>query len=144
MRLPSPVGLSDIKEYIDYGKDLQISQDTMNFKTKFDPDLYNTIVMNYDNIYDEYLEQLQGIIRTYTMSDVEFIKYRYQPKLFCLDIYGYMDISYLILRINNMTSALQFNKKNIYIFSEEIFEYLNEILTLEEPNIIFNKSQVFE
>lgn len=142
MKIPSPTGLSSIGEMINYGKSLTINQETLGFPVKIKTSFYDNIILNYDTMYSDYLEQLQDYLIDYTMSDQEYIKYKYQPKLFCYDKYGIMDVTYLLLRLNNMSSTLEFTKKKIKIFDEQLFEMLLEIQIMESDKYKYAKSKL--
>ena len=70
------------------------------------------------------------------------MKYRYQPKMFCNDIYGTTELWGLLLKINNFNSIVNFNSKHIKVFGNNIFAVLNEILINEKENILKNNESV--
>lgn len=142
MRMPSPKGLSSISDMIEYGKTLSINQETLSFPVKIQTSFYDHIILNYETMYSDYLEQLQEYLVYYTMTDQEYIKYKYQPKLFCYEKYGVMDVAYILLRVNNMSSTLEFTKKKIKIFTEEFFDILLEIQIMEEEKYKYHKSKI--
>lgn len=142
MKISSPTGLSSMSEMIEYGKSLSISQDALAFPVKIQTSLYDNIIINYETMYSGYLEQLQEYLVEYTMSDQEYIKYKYQPKLFCYDKYGIMDVAYILLRVNQMSSTLEFTKKKIKIFNENFFDMLLEIQILEDEKYKYMSSKL--
>ena len=142
MKIPSPNGLSTINDIIEYGKSLTISQETLAFPVKIKTKSNNHIILNYETIYTDYLDQLQEYLSDYTMSDEEFIRYKYQPKLFCYEKYGTMDVAYLLLRLNNMGSNIEFKKKKIKIFDERLFDILLEIQIMEDDKYKYKKSKL--
>ena len=75
------------------------------------------------------------------MSDKEFEKYKYKPKLLCVELYDNIDLAPLILRMNNMLSVLEFNKKNIKLFKTSVISYLNEMKNLEKSRLDENESE---
>ena len=98
-----------------------------------------------DNIqmlkYNRYIEDLKSIMVDVEMSDKEFEKYRYKPKLLCVELYDNIDLAPLILRMNNMLSVLEFNKKNIKLFKTSVISYLNEMKNLEKSRLDENESE---
>ena len=142
MKIPSPNGLSTINDIIEYGKSLTISQETLAFPVKIKTKSNNHIILNYETIYTDYLDQLQEYLSDYTMTDGEFIRYKYQPKLFCYEKYGTMDVAYLLLRLNNMGSNIEFKKKKIKIFDERLFDILLEIQIMEDDKYKYKKSKL--
>lgn len=142
MKMPSPTGLSSISDMIEYGKSLSISQETLAFPVKIQTGFYDYIIMNYETMYSEYLDQIQDYLVDYIMTDQEYIKYKYQPKLFCYEKYGVMDVAYLLLRINDMSSTLEFTKKKIKVFDERLFDILLEIQIMEDDKYKYCKSKL--
>ena len=74
------------------------------------------------------------------MSDTEYEKYVYKPKLLCVELYDNIDLAPLILRMNNMLSVLEFNRKDIKLFKTSVIQYLNEIINLEKERLDENES----
>lgn len=89
----------------------------------------------YDIIRDEYCEKM-------TMTDEDYEKYKYNPKRLSYDSFGTVELWHLILRINNMSSVLEFNKKTIYMVDDLFLEVLDEMITLEEDEKAKNDEEV--
>lgn len=69
---------------------------------------YNVISDYVDDIRKDYCSNV-------SLSDSEFIKYKYKPKLLAYDIYNNAELGTLILIINDMYSVRQFSKKKILL-----------------------------
>lgn len=132
---------SNITELIKLGKDQDISHKKLFFKSKI-KSFDRFIIVNNQSIINKYIDFLKKIIVEYEMTDDEFDKYKYQPKRFCLDIYGSMELWSLLLSINNMSTLLEFNRPKIKAFTQDIFDVLNEILILEDEYIKDNDSRI--
>lgn len=72
---------------------------------------YNIISDYIDDIKEEY-----GV--NYTFSDIEFLKYKYRPKLVAFDLYGCAELGSLLLLLNDMCSVRQFNRKNVILVAK--------------------------
>ena len=79
-------------------------------------------------------------LKTVQLTDDEFIKYKYRPKILAYDIYGTTDLDFVILAINRISTPKDFVYKKIKMISKR---HLNELLTSiynAEKNLI-NKYQ---
>lgn len=132
-----------LSSLVKYGKKLPLSHSSMHIKSKLTFGDTNVIV-NYHSFIDEYMDFIKPILVNYTLTDNEFEKYIYQPKLFCLDNYGEAELWSLLLKVNNMTSIMEFDRKELVLFTDEIFELLSEILILESDDIKENKIKIGE
>lgn len=134
---------SSLSSLIKYGKSLTISHSSTHIKSKLKFDDTNVII-NCRSFIDEYIDFIKPILKKYTLTDSEYEKYIYQPKLFCLDNYGEAELWSILLKVNNMTSVMEFDKKELVLFTEEIFDIISEILILESDEIRDNKIKIGE
>lgn len=132
---------STIKELIFAGKQEQYSADKLHLKTVTNS-AGQPVVVNIYSIMDKYMDDLEPFIQEIELTDKELIKYRFQPKKLCVDLYNYIDLAPLILKINNMTSLLQFDKRKLKLFRTGIISYLNEVIVLEANNLSKNSREV--
>lgn len=139
----TPFEMSNMETLIKAGKNLEISHEKMHLKAFFIDNGNNKIIINYTSLIDKYQDFMSKIIIDYEMTDEEFIKYKFQPKKFCMDMYGTTELWSTLLRINNMVSALQFTNKKIKAFTQDIFDVLNEILILEDDKLKSNRIEVY-
>lgn len=129
------VGSSSIHEVIENSKLLDISYEKLFFKSNIEVNNETNLIINYNSLIDNYMEDIMKICTSWTLTDKDLINYRFQPKKFCYDLYNTTELWFILLRINNMVSSLDFNKKTIYVFDRDgIFKLLNEIMTLEEES----------
>lgn len=132
---------STIKELIFAGKQEQYSADKLHLKTVTNS-AGQPVVVNIYSIMDKYMDDLEPFIQEIELTDKELIKYRFQPKKLCVDLYNYIDLAPLILKINNMTSLLQFDRRKLKLFRTGIISYLNEVIVLEANNLSKNSREV--
>lgn len=130
---------ADMETLIKAGQDLAISHSTLHYKATFKRADGDKVILNYSALIDRYYDYLQKIIVEIELTDEEIIKYRFQPKKLSFDFYGTTELWSSILRINNIASATQFTKQKVKMFTEDIFDVLNEIMILEEDAIEENK-----
>lgn len=131
-----------ISELVDYSKSLNISHSKIHIKGKFVDNNGNSIIMNYESLLNKYRDFLGKIIITRTLTDAEYAKYKFQPKLMSFELYGTTELWSSILSINNLTSASEFTMQKLKLFTYDIFDVINEILILEDDEIKANNAEV--
>ena len=100
------------------------------------------VIINLYSIIDKYIDDLEQFIQEVELTDIELLKYRFQPKKLCVDLYDNIDLAPLILKINNMTSLLEFDRRKLRLFRTSIISYLNEIIVLETNSLDKNSREV--
>lgn len=100
------------------------------------------IIFSDHNIFDEYKKDLEPIIKTYTMTNDEKIKWAYNPKLLSYELYGTTEFWFLILIINELNSSTEFNINPIKIFDTSLPNILGRILNLELESISENNDYI--
>ena len=133
-----PVSAYDLDSEVSLGKQVELSHGNMQLKTTVGDMIipYQTLVCRYHNILTPYIE-------SYTLSDSDFTKYYQKPKLLSMDLYGTPELWSGILYINNMVSVANFNKKTIKVFTRNIIEVLEEIMTIYNDDLTNNKKEVY-
>lgn len=130
--------VSTIKDLIRVGKQIKYTSDKLHFKALCETS-NEKFIFNIYSILDRYMDDLESLIEEIELNDKEYIRYKYQPKRLCVDIYDCADLAPLILKINNMTSILEFNKQTVRLFRTSIIDYLNEIIILENRRMNLNE-----
>lgn len=138
-----PTKVGTISDLISFGKSLNISHGKLHYQSLI-TDTSSTLIVNHISILDKYNDLLKKIIVDYTFTDEEYFKYRFQPKRLSYDKYGTTELWAAILKINNMVSVTQFTNIRVKLFTQDIFDVLNEILILEESEIKKNRAQVYK
>lgn len=133
-----PASAYDLDSEVSLGKQVELSHGNMQFKTKVGDMIipYQTLICRYHNILTPYIEP-------FTLSESDFTKYYQKPKLLSMDLYGTPELWSGILYINNMVSVANFNKKTIKIFTRNIIEVLEEIMTIYNDDLTNNKKEVY-
>ena len=125
----------------EYEEQLNISHNKLFLKSLIISE-DNTLIVNSTALANVYYDYIQRSVVTVSLKDNEYMKYRFQPKMFCNDMYGTTELWGLLLKINNLSSVAEFNHKKIKVFNSDIFSILNEILISEEKNILENNESV--
>lgn len=130
-----------ITSLIKLGKEQDISHGRFHLK---DAVMNNGVkhLINYDSIIDKYREILMQHTERITLTDLECEQYRYQPRKYCYDVYGSVEIWSTLLRMNNMLSPIDFDRRSFIGFNMSFFETLKEIMIMEADNIEKNRIDV--
>lgn len=129
---------------IEAGKDLYISEDTLSYKEKIsiENSSEDNIIIRFHNVITQHVDALKDYISDLELDDDEYYNYLYQPKLFCFEAYGTPELATSLLYINNMTSATEFNKKKIKVFTTDIIDIINELFSILEEDLQDNREMV--
>ena len=128
------VHYSSIKEQIDAGKTLEITDAAMRLKAlvKLQNDTY--LMLNTKSLLAKYKHVLKPYIMKYKIDGIDALKYEYRPTILSYDIYGTIELAPFILYINGMVSACDFYNldKGVKLFSSSVADVFNEILLMEQ------------
>ena len=118
---------TDLKDSILDSKDNKFVYTNINTKINFKGELI---------IIDEsILNKYSTIIMDNTIQIEIDEKYFLQPELLSKKIYGTVDLWYLILWVNKLSSMYEFKKKYIRIFNPSEINVLNDLIELEREYI---------
>ena len=89
-----------IKQFISFQSSDPVTYSALSLWVKSISD--ENIIYSYDNILYDYLDELKMISYNIEMTNEEFRKYKYKPKLLAYDIYGATELYFIILAINGI------------------------------------------
>lgn len=135
---------STIQSIIEEGKENRLTSHDLSFKNVIEDSVGNKFVVNMSSIFDKYYDTLLQHAVVAILSEDDYLKYRYKPKVLSKDIYGTMDLHFLLLRLNNITSVTQFDFREVKVFTNDIVRLLNEIVVLEYENYTDNEIDVIK
>lgn len=135
---------STIKELINNGKHSTLNTDELSLKTVVTNSLNEKFVVNISCVFEKYYELLTDHAVTVTLTNEEYLRYRFKPRMLSKDLYGTYDLHYLLLKLNNITSVIYFDFTELKVFKPEIISLLNEIQVLEEENRIDNQMNIIK
>lgn len=122
---------SNIKEFINNGKNVVLSYQSLSFIQTF-----NDIKFPIHNVLNDYLDEIKDECIKVTLTEDEMTLYKYKPRLLSAALYGTTELFFLILMINGMASEKEFIKKDIILLTKnKINDVINKIYTAEHPSI---------
>ena len=131
-----------IKDYITQYNNEDITFSEFFLKQVFITDAGKKLLMNFENLIIKYMPELKEMKVKVTLSNEEYSRYRFNPKLLSFDIYGTTELWFLILEANELHTISQFDSKTIYLFRADIIEKAARILNLEVDNKNYNADEV--
>ena len=106
--------------------------------------LNENLMLTAYNVIGDYMAEIRDYCKPYTMTDEEFLRYKYRPKLFAFDKYDCLELGYMLLFINDMYSFKQFIKKSIIAPSKAAMKLLcQQIFNANKEAISYYNRQIF-
>jgi hypothetical protein len=134
--------ISTIPELIELYKSFPITHETIHFKTSFVDNNSDIVRFNFSSVLDRYYDFILSNCISITFTDKDWINYRFQPKRLSMNIYKTTELWSLILKLNNMTSMLEFDQQTLLLPPvQTINDIINEIMILEKNAIEANISE---
>ena len=138
------MNISTINELISLGKQLKISSETMSIKEIVTNTHNERFIVNFTSVIDRYYDILLDHTSVVKLTDEEYLRYRYKPKLLSEELYGTQELHSLLLRLNHITSVIQFDFTELRVFNTNIIKLINEIMILEEENYTTNEMEIIK
>lgn len=133
-----------IQNIIDHGKHLKINNSELSLKYVMNNSANEKFIINISNLFEKYYELLLDNTVIVVLTDEEYLKYRFKPKVLSYDLYGTMELHYMLLRLNHVYSVTNFDFKEVRVFNTNILSLLNEIMILENEEFIENAVDVIK
>ena len=95
-------------------------------------DKINDIYLLDWNVIDEYLYILENMSVNCDLTDRELSIYKYQPDLLAYDLYKSIQLDFIILKINDMASYREFDRKRIKLpYASKLRAFLTAVYNTE-------------
>lgn len=133
---------STIQDIISAGKELKICNRELSLKSVLVNSADEKYIVNMSNLFEKYYEILLENTVIVVLTDEEYLKYRFKPKVLSYDLYGTKELHYLLLRLNYVYSVINFDFKELRVFNTNIIALLNEIMILENDTLIENEVDI--
>lgn len=90
------------------------------------------------NLLDKYWDFIDANKIRVRLED-DYIKYKYRPKELSKVLYGTEELYFILLKLNNISSEIEFTKRRIFVADRDsLKEIINRIINLNEDSIIEN------
>ena len=137
-----PQNTTTIEEFIESGK----ASTKLNYKTfSFLEKVSNGTQVTILDVIDDYIDEIRDACIKVRLSDEEYRKYCYKPKLLCFDIYSNPELYFIILLINDIADVKEFNKKSFLMLPKASMSILTSaIYNAERPAIQYYNDKYSE
>jgi hypothetical protein len=135
---------STIQSVIEEGLELKLTIKDLAFKEIIENSSGEKFVVNMFNLYEKYYELLLEHATIVVLTDEEYRKYRFNPRLLSKDLYGTPELHYMLLRLNYVYSILNFDFREVRVFRTNINTLLNEIMVMESEDYIDNEMSILK
>ena len=123
----------------------QVNMTYYNFSILSKSILEDGIVYSKDNVIYNYLDILKGKCKTLKLSDSEYFKYRFKPKLLAYDVYGSTELFFVIMAVNGICDVKDFNMKKFRMLTpKDLNSLLSQIYSAEIKYIEYNRQEIGE
>ena len=109
-----------MEEFIALGRGTSVTYDKYSYKDL----LSNGTEISVLNLVSDYINEFKDVAVTVTLTDEEYRKYRFKPKLLCGDIYSNSELYWVILLLNGMIDVKDFNLKTFKMIQKRDMEQL--------------------
>lgn len=133
-----------VEDFIELGKDIDdIQYSKFAILSKAASDVINPLIYAEHNVIYDYEEEFKRLSLNVEMTDSEFNKYRFKPKLLAYDLYGSTELYFAILFTNGICNIKEFNRKNIKLIKKsDMILLLEAIYNAEQNYISANRSNI--
>ena len=89
-------------------------------------------------VFDKYIDFIKNASTTIRLTDKEIEKYKYNPKKLSKDLYNTEELWFLLLKLNNISTEMDFPKNKMSVLLPENLSMLNQILIINDDEINSN------
>ena len=115
---------------------------TINYTDLSYRETYGNVSYVIKNVINDYLPELKQLSYKILLSDSEYEKYKYKPKLLSYDVYGNTEYYIYILLVNDICNVYDFDFKQLLMVpNSKLKAALSSIYRVEKANLIeFNNT----
>ncbi len=132
-----------LKAYISEMKNLQISESDFWIYGELS-DAKSKLLVPDHLMIENYTKLLEQYKNSYTFTNEEYFKYRFNPARLSKTLYDTTQYAWLILFANEMYSASEFNKQTIYYYTNSAINILKEILAINSTLKNANENEIYQ
>lgn len=104
-------------------------------------EVVNNIELVDHNLIDDYILEYENICVPCHLSLEEAKKYKYSPDLLAYDIYGSVQLDFLILLANDMVDPKEFDLRIVKLpFASKLVDFLNRVYGANQNYIRQNRA----
>lgn len=106
---------------------MQVS-DQLTFRNFSTVAVVNGVELTDKNLIEDFLPELMKSAITVDLSREEYLKYKYAPDLLAFDVYGSVQLDFIILYMNGIIDPKDFDFKSLKLVRSSILrDFLNHV-----------------
>lgn len=137
MNSTTPHETYNLIDFITEGVDSEISVATTSYLLNI-----NDTIITTSSIFDSYIDFIMPNTVLISLTDEEYEKYKFDPKLLSLELYGTMELWFLLLKINRCSSLFEFKSKLVRIIHPNELDVINKIINLNEERLVKSRQNL--
>ena len=126
-----PTTTNTVQKYIGAQTNEEISYESLSFIEHLDK-----LDLPIKNVVEDYLEDIEDAYIDIELTDEDYRKYKYKPKVLCYDVYGAPELYFIIMRMNGIYSMKDFTKRKLKMLKPAAMTTLVRSIYTAEKNII--------
>lgn len=104
-------------------------------------EVVNGIELVDHNLLDDYIKEFNDICVNCELSADEAKKYKFSPDLLAYDVYGSVQLDFIVLLANGMVDPKEFNLKTIKLpYNSKLKDLLSRVYKSNQEYISYNRS----
>lgn len=127
-----PSKTTTIRELIASGTSTTLSYKSFSFMEK----LSDGSQISVHDVIGDYIEELRSASVIVKLTDEQYRKYVYKPKLLCYDIYGNPELYFIILLLNDIADVKEFNRTKFRMLTKDHMSMLASYIYNSESKAI--------
>ena len=93
------------------------------------------------NIVEDYLAELESLCQLCELDAEQYKKYKYSPDLLAYDVYGSVQLDFIILMVNDMIDPKEFDLKAVKLpYASKLKAFLSAVYNTESNYISQNRA----
>ena len=139
-KFSSPTETYTLEQFI-----LMKNSDTMTYSNFSIFNKIDEIKVLDHNLIDDYIRELESLCKVVSLTDEEYKKYKYAPDLLAYDLYGSVQLDFIILAANDIIDPKDFNLKRLKLPPTRVLkQLLTEIYNSNSSYISRNRQIINE
>lgn len=103
----SPENTYTLDQFIQAGRMTTVSYNAFSYREP----VSNGTIVSILNTIDDYMPEIMDYAVNVQLDRLQYMKYRFKPKLLCYDVYGNTEVYWIILRMNGIIDVKDFDYK---------------------------------
>lgn len=126
-----------IEDFINSSNSSDINYETTSLIQRI-----NGYTMISYNIFNDYIDELNDLAVYVTLTNEEYNKYLYRPKILAYDLYGSTELYFLILMLNNICNVKEFNFKRLKLLKvDDLQKFISAVYNSEKDTLSLNRTK---